>query len=184
MIELFLVRHGEAAQAWGQHEDPELSSLGCEQARQAAVAVDAAAPKELVLVSSPKVRAQQTAEPLAELRSAPVVVQPAFREVPSMTDLATRQAWLQNLMRSHWSEINDAAVLEWRAQILSNVAAIGHHTAVFTHFMVLNVIVGHIRGCDKVLQFWPDNASVTRCRVIDSELVLVSLGAQMDTQIN
>ena len=29
MIELFLVRHGEAAQAWGQHEDPELSSLGC-----------------------------------------------------------------------------------------------------------------------------------------------------------
>ena len=52
-----------------------------------------------------------------------------------MTDLATRQAWLQNLMRSRWTEINDAAVIEWRAQILSNVAAIGHHTAVFTQFM-------------------------------------------------
>ena len=184
MTELFLVRHGEAAQSWGEHNDPELSSLGREQAKQAAVAVDRAAPKELVLVSSPKVRAQQTAEPLADLRSAPVIVQPAFREVPSMTDLATRQAWLQNLMRSRWSENSDAAVLEWRAQILSNAAAIGHHTAVFTHFMVLNVIVGHIRGCDKVLQFWPDNASVTHCRVIDSELVLVSLGVQMDTHIN
>jgi broad specificity phosphatase PhoE len=73
MIELFLVRHGEAAQSWGEHDDPELSSLGCEQAKQAAVAVDRAAPKELVLVSSPKMRAQQTAEPLAELRSAPFI---------------------------------------------------------------------------------------------------------------
>ena len=36
MLKLYLVRHGEAAAAWGDHDDPGLSPLGQAQATDAA----------------------------------------------------------------------------------------------------------------------------------------------------
>ena len=184
MIDLLFVRHGEAAQSWGQHVDPGLSALGRSQSAETAEILNGVAPSDTVLMSSPKLRAQETAQPFAELRSAPVIITDVFREVPSVTDLENRQAWLQNLMRGTWSDVKEPEVLAWREGVISAVLGLGHHSVVFTHFMVLNVIVGHIRGSDAVLQYWPANGSVTRCRLANGEIQLVELGAQMSTVVN
>lgn len=184
MIDLIFVRHGEAAHSWGEHTDPGLSELGKEQAEHAAFNLMGTVPSELVLISSPKLRAQETAAPLADLRSAPVMIDTNFQEVPSVTDLATRQEWLKGLMRSCWSDVNEPIVKAWRDNIIEGVHRLGHHSVIFTHFMVLNVIVGHIRQDDRVLQFWPDNGSITRCRLNQGLLELVELGAELDTHVN
>jgi broad specificity phosphatase PhoE len=184
VIDLFFVRHGEAAQSWGQHVDPGLSELGRSQSAETAQLLNGVAPVDTVLMSSPKLRAQETAQPFAELRSAPVIIADVFREVPSVTDLENRQAWLRGLMRGTWRDVNEPEVLAWREGVISAVACLGHHTAVFSHFMVLNVLIGHIRGSDAVLQYWPANGSVTRCRLADGEVQLVELGAQMSTVVN
>lgn len=184
MIELAFVRHGEAARSWGEHTDPGLSELGKQQAEHAAYTLTGIVPSELVLISSPKLRAQETAAPLADLRSAPVMIDANFQEVPSVTDLANRQEWLKSLMRSRWSEVQEPVVNTWRDNIIEGVHRLGHHSVIFTHFMVLNVIIGHIREDDRVLQFWPDNASITRCRLNNGVLELVELGAELDTHVN
>jgi len=184
MIELVFVRHGEAEHSWGEHTDPGLSELGKRQAERAAYTLTGVVPSELVLISSPKLRAQETAAPLADLRSAPVMIDANFQEVPSVTDLANRQEWLKGLMRSRWIDINEPVVNRWRENIIQGIHRLGHHSVVFTHFMVLNVIIGHIRQDDRVLQFWPDNGSITRCRLHNGTLELVELGVELDTRVN
>ncbi len=184
MIEFVLVRHGEAAQSWGEHSDPGLSELGKQQAEYAAYTLNGIAPSGLVLISSPKLRAQETAAPLADFRGAPVMIDASFQEVPSVTDLANRQEWLKGLMRRRWTEVNEPVVKAWRENIIQGVHRLGHHSVIFTHFMVLNVIIGHIRQDDRVLQFWPGNCSITRCRLNNGMLELVELGAELDTHVN
>ncbi|MEM9360907.1 MAG: phosphoglycerate mutase family protein, partial [Pseudomonadota bacterium] len=66
MTDIYLVRHGEAAATWAQSPDPGLSQLGHQQAHDVAQAL---APKldsiEVSLITSPMLRARETAQPLA-----------------------------------------------------------------------------------------------------------------------
>jgi broad specificity phosphatase PhoE len=79
---LFLVRHGQSAGnaegRFGGHSATPLSELGFEQAR---VTADALAKENVsAIYSSDLLRAVQTAEPLADLLSIPIVTKPEFRE--------------------------------------------------------------------------------------------------------
>ena len=58
MPTIYLIRHGQAAAAWGESADPGLSPKGREQARQAASTIKAMHP--MPIVSSPKARARET----------------------------------------------------------------------------------------------------------------------------
>ena len=64
-MDIFLVRHGEAAASWGQESDPGLSDLGRAQAAESARSLQRLMPPNTALVSSPLARAQETAAPLA-----------------------------------------------------------------------------------------------------------------------
>ena len=82
-INLLLVRHGEAAESWGNHPDPNLSELGI---KQSALLVNNEMLKLLgsySFVSSPKLRAKMTAEPLIKKFNKELIINDAYSEIPS-----------------------------------------------------------------------------------------------------
>ncbi len=106
MAQLFLVRHGHAASAWGDHLDPGLDEAG----RTQAVASADFLAERLVpgpLRSSPMRRAQETAAPLAAAWDSTVTIDPAFGEIPSpVDDLAARRDWLSWALASSWDQLD------------------------------------------------------------------------------
>jgi len=183
-VDIFLVRHGEAAAAWGQDPDPGLSSLGEQQANDAAEILLPRLSAEVKLVSSPLQRARETAQPLSQALGLQVSIDDAFREIPAPVPLTDRKNWLRGFMKQSWSE-QPEELLQWRDQAMGQLLGLKSPTVVFTHFLVLNAIVGRIQARSETLCFWPDNASVTQLKLnSDGSFDLVELGAQMDTVVN
>ena len=183
-MDIFLVRHGEAAAAWGQDPDTGLSELGKKQAIATTQKLLPQLGDAVEVISSPLLRAQETALPLLEVRPGELVINNAFCEIPAPVPLAERQDWLRGFMKQKWSE-QPETLLQWRANALAQLQQLTTPTVVFSHFLVLNAIVGAIQAQAETLVFWPDNASVTHLRLSSNgELSLVALGDQMDTVIN
>lgn len=179
-----MVRHGEAAASWGQSADPGLSPLGEQQAKETAWQLrEELASDSPRIVSSPLLRAQETAAPLARLLKGNVEIDKRFREIPSSAPLAERQDWLRGFMREEWSTQNDL-LMHWKQGIIQAVEALPANTVVFTHFLVLNTLVGHYQGDAKTLVYWPDNASVTTLCKEAGEISVDELGKQMKTVVN
>lgn len=182
-MSIFLVRHGEAAAGWTESNDPGLSERGRRQAAAAALQLVDQIPPGTRLLSSPMQRARETAAPLATALSAePAIVEP-FREIPTPVAMAERQNWLNTIARQRWNE-QDAMVQDWRATLLAALQEIREPSVVFTHFMVLNAIVGALRDDDRVVTFLPDNASVTTLRGFGDDLQLAELGREFRTKVN
>lgn len=180
---IYLVRHGEAAAHWGQSADPGLSALGCEQAEVCARALTPRLDAGAVLLSSPLARATQTAAPLARHMGVDVSVSEAFREIPAPVPLPQRRDWLRAFMREEWKRQGEA-LITWREALLSALYSTQSPVVIFTHFLVINTVVGHIRGSERTLSFWPDNGSVTELLLRDGRLELVTLGREMETVVN
>jgi probable phosphoglycerate mutase len=182
-MDIFLVRHGEAAARWGQSSDPGLSELGAEQAERVAKVLLEQVCANTLLLSSPLARARETAAPLAQDLGRPVEIDNVFCEIPAPVPLAQRQAWLRQFMQQHWQQ-QPAGLLEWRAAVLQRLVDLRQPTVVFTHFLVINAIVGQVQGRSETLCFWPDNASITRLRHTGTSLELLALGEEMETVVN
>ena len=182
-MKIFLVRHGEAAASWDQDRDPGLSALGLEQARQAANNLAPQLAAKTCIVSSPLKRAQETAAPLSEMLSAKVIIEDAFREVPSPASLTNRRVWLQEMMRRRWPE-QPNELHQWRDEILNALLSLEQNTVVFTHFMVINAVIGELTDCEETVCFHPDYVSVTHLESIEGNLSLVDAGAEMQTLVN
>jgi probable phosphoglycerate mutase len=88
-------------------------------------------------------------------------------------------------MREQWSHQSDD-LLRWRQEMLAALAELdsGAPSVIFTHFLVINAVVGALSGRDETLVCWPDNASITTIGRGESGLVLQSLGRQMQTVVN
>ncbi|EED30977.1 phosphoglycerate mutase family protein [gamma proteobacterium NOR5-3] len=181
---IYLVRHGEAAASWGQSADPGLSELGHTQAKVAAdyleTQINAA---DMSLISSPLLRARETAMPLAERLGKSVAIDERFREIPSPLPLAERQDWLRGFMRQQWSE-QPGGLHTWRDSMVQAVEALSGSTVIFTHFLVINALVGWYNKRAETLVFWPDNASVTVLECDAAGIRVKSLGDEMSTVVN
>ncbi len=180
---IYLVRHGEAEASWGQSPDPGLSQLGGEQAETAAQRLAGLVGEGATLVSSPLQRARETARPLAGALGLELRIDERFREIPSPVPLEERQNWLRSFMAGQWSGQDDGLVA-WRGDILRALTELPPQTVVFTHFLVINTVVGHLQGRDDTLVFWPANASITQLEQTGTDLRLLSLGEEMDTHVN
>jgi len=177
------VRHGEAAASWSEAPDPGLSELGREQARAAARDLLPHMTAHTCLLSSPLARARETAVPLAQEMDVEVLIDDVFREVPSPVGLDQRQAWLRAFMRQRWSEQGDELV-GWRQAAVNRLTGLEQPVVVFTHFLVINAVVGHAVDHPDTLYFWPGNGSVTHLRLERGRLELIALGVEMDSRIN
>ena len=183
MTSIWLVRHGEAAAAWNEHEDPGLSSLGLQQAQATAEVLAPVLPADLQILSSPKARALETAAPLAEILECPVAVVDTFREIQAPVGLDQRREWLTGFMRQEWHQ-QPETLWEWRNNIVDALRQIDRPTVVFTHFLVINAVVAHIRDEQATVQLWPDNASYHQFLNAESGLEMVAMGREMVTRIN
>lgn len=130
-------------------------------------------------------RCQETAAPFAELRGALPITEPRVSEIVADDGVAERGAWLQE--RFPWrdrSKVRAWTTLEprlqkWREEMLDFVGGIREDTAVFTHFIGVNVVAGAAKGVEDTIVFTPDHASITEIEVNQGALQLLSLGASM-----
>jgi len=182
-VDVFLVRHGEAAASWGQETDPGLSALGRQEAGEAASLLHGMVADDVQLVSSPLARALETAAPLAKLLGAPVQQEAVFREIPTPVPLAQRQDWLRQFMQQQWQEQGEE-LHQWRTAPLRRLLEIDRPVVVFTHFLLINAVVGQVLARPETLCFWPGNGSITHLRRSDDKLELVSLGKEIETLVN
>ncbi|WP_323847257.1 histidine phosphatase family protein [Microbulbifer magnicolonia] len=181
MTKILLVRHGEAAKG-PSTPDPALTALGQEQAEK--LARQLAESQPLSLISSPKMRALQTAQPLADLWQCPVNIEEAVTEIPSPEGipLSQRGQWIRSLLDRDW-DAQDTNQMAWRRGIVDYLLALREDTAVFCHFMVINSVVAHIRHDRRIQQFRPDYASVTELRLEGNRLELLRLGEERRSHI-
>ena len=182
-MNIFLVRHGEAAASWGEDPDPGLSELGRQEAEAAATQLNMQLGDDTLILSSPLQRAIETAEPLARSLQQTVLQDKAFSEVPAPVPLPQRQNWLRQFMQQQWSEQEDE-LIAWRTAALQKLLLQTRPTVVFTHFLVINAVVGQVLERPETLCFWPGNGSITHFRHTGSSLELVALGEEMETIVN
>lgn len=177
MTMIRLIRHGEAAASWHYDPDPGLSGQGRLQAQALAQALAVHVPDGIF--SSPLRRAQETAAPLAGLCNRPVVIMDAFREIPTPPSiaLAQRLTWLQRCAYQPWRNA-DPVVLTWRDAVLQAVLALRGNVMVFTHFMVMNVVLGWIQGAEALVCYQPDYGSELTLERNGEILVVRSVGRQ------
>lgn len=181
-MDIYLVRHGEAAASWAQSPDPGLSELGKEQALTAANSLQSRLAGDVQLLSSPLARARQTADPLASMLARTVQVNEAFTEIRAPVPLAQRQQWLRQFMQQRWQQ-QTPDLHAWRDRAVNELLQLSSAAVVYTHFLLINAVVGWILGDQHTLHFWPDNGSITRLRRSEQGLELVELGAQMPSVV-
>jgi broad specificity phosphatase PhoE len=191
MIRTFMIRHGKPRSTWGEDAadpDPGLDETGKAQAEAAADALMAlpADVRPSRVFASPLRRCRETAEPFAHRIGAEVVIDPRLGEIPTPKALSheERGPWLQAAFELAWSEIQgDQDYDAWRRSV---AAAVVEHAgaALFSHFVAINGATSCALESDAVMQFRPDQASITIFGVEDGRLTLVERGREADTQVN
>jgi len=161
---IYMVRHGRAAAGWNVDPDPSLDELGRSQALAVAGQLSRLGP--LDVVSSPLLRCQQTAFPLATAWKKDVSINPAVGEIPSPEGytLENRVEWLRAAMATTWSDVardSGQKYADYRQEIARAVASLTSDTVIFSHFIAINAVIGVALGDDRVLIHHLDNCSVS-----------------------
>jgi broad specificity phosphatase PhoE len=189
MPKLFLIRHGRPAAPWGEDPDPGLDATGRQQAEAAALTL-AQTQASMPIYTSPLRRCRETALPLERLwlRSAQALEPVAELPSPALPP-RDRQRWLRRVMRGTWGELKDLApagspdYLAWRQTLLDSLDRIPENSAIFTHFIAINVAVAAALSREDVVCFWPDYASITCLEAARGRLRVAYLGRQADTAV-
>lgn len=187
MSTVYLVRHGRAAAGWDVDPDPPLDDLGRSQALVVATSL---APKgPLDVVSSPLLRCQQTAFPLATAWGVSARIEPAVAEIPSPEGytIENRVSWLREAMAGTWSGVAERSgdhYADYRQSITDAIRSLRADSVVFSHFVAINAVIGEALGDDRVVIASLDNCSVTTVTVHDDgRIELLEVGGEADTLI-
>ena len=177
MARIYLIRHGRAATTWDDRDpDPGLDDVG--RAQAAARAAEFAGREPLPLVTSPLRRTRETVATLERQWNTIARVDPRVGEIQSPSNAnGQRTEWLKNVLQRHWREFG-RPLQSWRNQVLEALLGITCDTVVVSHFVAINVAVGHALGDDRVTCFRPDNCSCTVLDIQGNRLQLVELGAE------
>lgn len=180
-MELLLIRHAEPVRippgaAGGGPADPVLTPTGRAQAGRLAAWWH---PGELdLVVTSPLLRARQTAEPLAARQGRNPEVIDGLREYDAQADhylpveeLRERgdDRWLA-MVEGRWEDYGGEHPATFTArvcEVIDGLAAAnpGRRIAVVCHGGVINVYLAAVLGLDRHLWFEPGYTSVSRVRV-------------------
>ena len=122
-----------------------------------------------------------------------IAINDNFRELPSPTiDLEKRVDWLRRILPLTWSELlkdretieSEVNFTQWKENIMSNIYSLKKDTIIFTHFVVINSVVGEILKSDKIINFQPSNCSITEISKINHKLKIVKLGKSLESKVN
>ncbi len=181
MAKIYLVRHGKAAAGWGMEKDPGLDDLGRAQAKAAALTLAPLGP--LPILTSPLARTRETCMPLAKIWKVKPRVEKRVGEIQFPSETPTdRVRWLKAVMVDQWPNL-DWDLLQWRQKVIEALVSIDTDTVVFTHYIAINVAVGHATEDDRVVGFRPDNASITVLKSDGNNLLLIERGAEAVTEV-
>lgn len=183
-ITLILIRHGEASQAWGDNLDPDLSIKGMKQSELLTQNNKLQSLKDFTFISSPKSRALMTAAPLVNIYKKDLIIDPIFSEIPSDDiELADKRNWLTDIMKMDINSL-PTMVSNWRDEMLSKALTLNKDSIIFTHFMVINSIIGKLVGNPTLLYFYPDYTSITKIIIEDGIAKEFYVGEGKKTPIN
>ena len=179
---VYLIRHGRAAAGWDSDPDPDLDEVG--RAQAAAVATTLSGLGITRIVASPLQRCRSTAAALAGLLDHEVHIEPAVAEIPSPhgVDMADRVVWLREAMKGSWADLDDRYTT-YRDAVVDAVGRSSDGTAIFSHFVAINAVIGACLGDDGLVIRSLDNCSVTTIAIGDDGLRLVEGGREADTLI-
>ena len=118
---LLLIRHGEASASFGEHSDPGLSEKGKQQAHNLMETHSKENFDNFKFISSPKLRAIETAQPLRLEYNKDLVIRNEFSEIPSnnIPD-HEKQEWLRGVMSQETLTLPEAVKL-WQNNIMSGL---------------------------------------------------------------
>jgi broad specificity phosphatase PhoE len=181
-----MVRHGRAAAGWNVDPDPGLDDVGRAQALKVATRLSALGP--LPVVSSPLLRCQQTAFPLATAWKKDVRIESLVGEIPSPVGYALedRVEWLRDAMAGTWEQVaqsSGAHYRTYREDVAQFVQSLREDTVIFSHFIAINAAIGAATNDDRVVIGHLDNCSVSVFEASDEGLSLVEMGGEADTLI-
>ena len=172
-MQLLLIRHALPHRSEpGQGSDPELSEEGIEQAKRLPDALGRFPISRIV--SSPQIRARQTALPVADALGLAVDIDDRLAEydrdmehyIPIEQIAAEYPEELARLAQGHLpSSVDETAFLERINAGIRAIADAGDHedtVAVFTHGGVINGLVHTVMGTEKILCVNVDYAGITR----------------------
>lgn len=176
-MKLVLVRHGRPDEDDRMRpHDPPLRDDGWRQAR--AVARLLAGERITHIVASPLLRAQQTAQPLAELVNLPIRTLDGWAEADRGAARYRSTETLRSLGDSHWRAFLADPVrfvggdpLKFETDVLGAFAATldaagaRDRVVVFTHGLPINLVLSRVLGLASIVNFPPDYGSLTRLRV-------------------
>ena len=183
-IDLYLVRHGEAAAGYAEHRDPGLSALGHAQARDAADALLGRGLGEAQIVSSPLARAQETAAPFAAALGLRPQLETRISEIPAPDEaLEARAPWLREIMAGTVEGLPPAQQT-WRQGLIACLREAPAPSVFFSHFVAINLAVGAATGSAAMVSFRPGNGSITHLQTDGERLYLVALGDEADSVVN
>ncbi len=177
---IYLIRHGEAASSWGEHPDPGLSDAGRAQAATVANSLGGLGIERAI--TSPMARCQETGQAFAEISGLDLKIEPNVTEIPTPSDIVDRVPWLRSLMSGTWSDAPQL-VQTWRHHLVRTVSQLPPNTAVFTHFVAINAIVGHLEDTDAVTVFRPNYCSLTKLEPRATGLTLIARGDSLETKV-
>ncbi len=177
---IYLIRHGEPAGAYGAHPNPGLTELGTRQAFTVAENLAKAGAKRAI--TSPLARSRETAAQFEKLMETHARIETGVGEIITPPGIEDRAAWLKGVMAGNWAN-TDAPLQAWRTNVLAAVEKLPDETAVFSHFIAINAIVGLLTNDDRVVVFRPGHASITKLDRRAGKLVIAELGAEAATVV-
>ena len=182
---VILIRHGEAASTWdGDDRDPGLSKKGIEQAKSINDFTKSIFSKRYDFISSPKKRAIETLNYASEDIDANFDINEGFVEIPAEDiDSNIRFEWLKDISTRKIGTLPDD-IKNWRERIIAETLNLKNNSIIFCHFMVINVLVGYAIKKDRLLHFYPDNASITEIEVENDKISVISMKDVEKTIIN
>jgi broad specificity phosphatase PhoE len=126
-------------------------------------------------LSSPLKRARETAAATASLLSRPIAIEPRIGEIATPAGVADRRAWLAALMGPdvNWSDA-EPSLRAWRDDVIAAIGAVTEDTAMFSHFVAINVVAGLALAKDAVSVCTPALASICRFEVDQDGIRLIS----------
>ena len=99
-------------------------------------------------------------------------------QVPIKQIYRTKQYW------TDWLKYRLPKPKKITPKIIANLKDFTEPTIIFSHFMVINIVVSTLRNDPRVVSFYPDNCSITEIENNEGKLKLISIGNELQTQVN